>query len=63
MVIDDDDESEEDLNGMPNLKRSSSAPEANKKYKENKTYRCSECGKAYTTQKAVDEHIKKKHNK
>ena len=63
VVTDDDDEDEEDLNGMPNLKRSSSAPEANKKYKENKTYKCPECGKAYTTQKAVDEHIKKKHNK
>jgi hypothetical protein len=61
IVVDDDDEDEEDLNGMPNLKRSSSAPEANKKYKENKSFVCPTCGKAYTTEKAVKKHQKEKH--
>jgi hypothetical protein len=61
VVTDDDDEDEEDLNGMPNLKRSSSAPEANKKYKENKSFVCPDCGIAYTTEKAVRKHQKEKH--
>jgi hypothetical protein len=58
VIDDDDDEEEEDTTDMPNLKRSSSAPEANKK---NKSFVCPDCGKAYTTEKAVRKHQKEKH--
>lgn len=55
MVIDSDDD---DGSTIPNLKRSSSAPEVNKK---NKSFVCSDCGKAYTTEKALMKHKKDKH--